>query len=111
MIPSFDEAVRDLARREGFSQADHWPVQVKMSGEWSGYSEFTITNQWNEFTVKCGDFQRVYSSDDETRIGDDRYGNVGWSESTKSALAKLWDDLRVVTVDEQLYPQVFGART
>jgi hypothetical protein len=90
---SFDEAVRALAKRNGETQADHHPVKVKMTGEWSGYSEYTITNQWNSFTVKCGDFEKVYESEEEARIEGD---TDGWSKSTKSALVQLWDDLESV---------------
>lgn len=94
-MTSFDDAVRALARREGFDVSDDTPVLVAMFEEWSGYSEFTITNRWDSFRVQCGDFKRNYESEDwarnppaELRDHDDFY-----ELRPVVALAKLWADL------------------
>lgn len=102
MAVSFDDAVRALARRKGHDVSDTEPVKVLMSGEWSGYSEYTITNTWDQFTVSCGSFEGVYENEYENRElvyvpvelrRREAEGGDQFSEPTRTALAKLWDDL------------------
>ena len=86
----FDRVVRAMARRKGHNVPDHAKVTVEMTGEWSGYSEYTITNQWDEFTIHVEgvDEPFVYDTDWENRQWKDDVDS-----SPKAALAKLWDDL------------------
>jgi hypothetical protein len=100
-MSAFEQAVRTLARSEGHDVADDTPVQVEMTGEWSGYSEYTITNQWDSFTVRCGTFVREYENEEESRHWcPDKDPSVDgdqdcrhFASGPKAALAKLFDDL------------------
>ena len=63
----FGEAVAALVRRE--ADRDEWvtiPKPVLMTAEacWSGYSEYTITNQWTEVVigVPAWNMERHYDS-------------------------------------------------
>lgn len=100
---SFDDAVRALARRKGHDVSDTEPVKVLLGGEWSGFSGYTITNTCDQFTVRCGLFEGVYENEYGNRewVFDPREsrwreaeGGDQFSEPTKTALAKLWDDLK-----------------
>ena len=88
---SFDRAVRAMVRRKGHDVPDHAKVTVEMTGEWSGYSEYTITNQWDEFTIHVEGVAEpfVYDTDWENR----QWRADDIDQSPKAALAKLWDDL------------------
>lgn len=95
---SFEDEFRKLARRNGEPVSDKTPVVVSMTGEWSGYSEYTITNQWDQFTVTCGGFSREYDNEVESRYKEyDRetreYTYKGKAVGPLTALSKLWDDL------------------
>lgn len=87
---SFDRAVRAMARRKGFDVPDYAKVTVEMTGEWSGYSEYTITNQWDQFTIHVAGVPEpfVYDTEEENRAYKDDIDS-----SPRAALAKLWDDL------------------
>jgi hypothetical protein len=87
---SFDDAVRAMARRKGHDVKPDAKVTVEMAGEWSGYSEYTITNTWDEFTIHVEGVAEpfVYDTEDENRVWSDDV-----DKTPRAALAKLWDDL------------------
>ena len=89
----FDEAVRKMARRKGYEVPDDAKVWVEMTGCWSGYSDYSLTNQWDEFTVSIeGGPSFVYDTEEENRIhrrGED-------DTLPKHALAKFLADLGVL---------------
>lgn len=65
----------------------------------TGWSEYTITNAWDAFTVRCGTFERTYENEGEERwqhYDRDRrefFYESGEPVGPQAALAKLWDDL------------------
>lgn len=108
-MSAFEQTIRLMALDAGHDVAPSTPVQVEMTGEWSGYSEYSITNQWDQFTVRCGTFVRVYQNEEESRhYCDDQIGKPGenydsgrcrhYAQGPTTALAKLFDDLAQVQV-------------
>lgn len=85
----FDEAVRAMARRKGYEVPDDAVVSVTMTGEWSGFSEYTITNQWDEFTIDvAGVHTFVYSTEEDTREV-----SMNREQLPKAAMARFWEDM------------------
>lgn len=58
MTSTFDEAVRNLVRRET-GRGEYVrvpPVLMTTRAHWSGYSEYTITNTWSEIILTVVDW-------------------------------------------------------
>lgn len=75
---SFEDDVRALARHAGFDVADDEPVTVDESAGWSGWSTWTVVDEWDCFTVRCGGFERQYEA--------------AWNESTRDSLLYDFDE-------------------
>lgn len=52
----FNEAVHKLVLKETNRTYGRTPVLMTVRAHWSGYSEFTVTNQWSEVILTAPDW-------------------------------------------------------